>query len=134
PVENPHANGSAWFVSSVKEVSTADEEMKSLDNLDTKNVAVVNKTKFGSELSKTSFVKDSTATIGLVTHESNYIRYKTDNANDGLAVFSEMYYPKGWNVFIDDKPATHFQADFVLRAMYVPAGKHTIEFKFEPEV
>ncbi|RYJ42936.1 YfhO family protein [Flavobacterium beibuense] len=134
PVENPNANGSAWFVSSVKEVSTPDEEMKSLDNLDTKNVAVVNKTKFGKELSKTSFVKDSTATINLVTHESNYIRYKTDNANDGLAVFSEIYYPKGWNAFIDDKPATHFQADFVLRAMYVPAGKHTIEFKFEPQV
>ncbi|KOS08166.1 hypothetical protein AM493_01770 [Flavobacterium akiainvivens] len=134
PVTNPFANGPAWFVSSVKPVNTPDEEFKALDNLNSRDVAVVNKEKFGKDIAKTSFVKDSAATIKLESYEPNHLVYNTNNTNDGLAVFSEMYYPYGWNTYIDGKPATHFQADYVLRAMNVPAGKHKIEFKFEPQV
>ena len=62
------------------------------------------------------------------------LKYKSNNKNLGLAVFSEMYYAEGWNATIDGKAASHFRADYVLRAMKIPAGKHTIEFKFEPQV
>lgn len=134
PVENPFANGSGWFVSTVKRVNSADEEIKALDSLDTKNVAVVNVAKFPEAVSKSTFATDSTATIKLVKREPNYIKYKTNNTNDGLAVFSEIYYPEGWIATIDGKEQVHFQADYVLRAMQIPAGKHTVEFKFEPQV
>ncbi len=132
PVTNPFANGNAWFVSSVKTVASADEEMKSLTN-DLKNEAVVN-TKAFPEFKNKAFAKDSTASIKLEVSKSNYLKYKTQNAGNGLAVFSEIYYPKGWNAYLDGKLTNHFRADYVLRAMELPAGTHTVEFKFEPQV
>ena len=81
-----------------------------------------------------TFTADSTAVINLTAYEPNYLRYESDNANEGLAVFSEMYYGHGWNAYVDGKPAPHFETDYALRAMMVPAGKHVIEFKFEPQV
>jgi len=134
PLVNPYANGNAWFVNNVKTVASADDEMKSLDKIDSKNTAVVNTKEFPNLNLPQTLVKDSTATITLKSYNSNTLKYESDNANAGVAVFSEMYYKKGWNVFIDGKKADHFRADYVLRAMQVPAGKHTIEFKFEPEV
>lgn len=68
------------------------------------------------------------------SYEPNYIKYVSNNTNKGLAVFSEIYYPKGWNVTIDGKEAEHFKVDYTLRALEIPAGKHSIEFKFEPQV
>lgn len=133
PVINPDANGNAWFVKEVKFVNSADEEMKALDSLDTKNQAVFNQKEFKNPISKT-YEKDSTATIFLKAYEPNYIKYVSKNANKGLAVFSEIYYPKGWNVTIDGKSADHFRVDYTLRGLEIPAGKHTIEFKFEPQV
>jgi uncharacterized membrane protein YfhO len=62
------------------------------------------------------------------------LKYTSINTNEGLAVFSEMYYKNGWNAYIDGKKVDHFQADYVLRALPIPAGKHSIEFKFEPQV
>jgi hypothetical protein len=132
PVSNPAVNGNAWFVSQVKLVNSADEEMKALDSLDSKNVAVVNSKDF--EIKKTAFAKDSSATIILENYKPNYLKYVSNNSNEGLAVFSEMYYGKGWNAYIDGKSADHIRVDYVLRALNVPAGKHTIEFKFEPQV
>ncbi|RYD86405.1 MAG: hypothetical protein EOP54_30420, partial [Sphingobacteriales bacterium] len=134
PVTNPFANGPAWFVSSVKPVATPDEEFKSLEKLDSRNVAVINKTKFAEAVAKTAFTKDSTATIKLDSYEPNHLVYTSKNANEGLAVFSEMYYANGWNAYIDGKVTPHYQADYVLRALKVPAGTHKIEFKFEPQV
>ncbi len=134
PVQNPGANGNAWFVSKVKSVKSADEEMKALDSLNSKEVAIINGTEFKDAISRQSFDRDSTARITLQEHTSNYLKYTSNNASDGLAVFSEIYYPHGWNAYIDGKPVPHFRADYVLRAMVIPAGKHTIEFKFEPEV
>jgi hypothetical protein len=136
PTVNPDANGPAWFVSNIKQVTTSDEEMKALDKLDTKKTAVINWKKFGSQFKgdAKTFAVDSTATIQLEAYEPNYLKYVSNNRNAGLAVFSEVYYENGWKATIDGKPATILEADYVLRALQVPAGQHTIEFKFEPEV
>jgi len=133
PVINPFAYGNAWFVSDVKKVASADEEMKNLGTADLKNTAVVNQKEF-ADVKETAFVKDSTATIIAAVYKPNYIKYTSQNANKGLAVFSEIYYPKGWNVYVDGNPSTHFRTDYVLRGMLLPPGKHTVEFKFEPQV
>ncbi len=134
PTQNPMHNGNAWFVQNVKWVSNADEEMKALDSLPTKNVAVINKKEFGSILNKSVFLKDSLATISLEKYKSIDLKYSSNNTNDGLAIFSEMYYAEGWNAYIDGRKTPHVRADYVLRALPIPAGTHTIEFKFEPQV
>ncbi|WP_405381903.1 YfhO family protein [Maribacter sp. LLG6340-A2] len=133
PIENPNANGNAWFVQELLPVSNANEEIKALDSLDTKNRAVFNKTRF-STISPLSYEMDSTATISLSEYEPNHLIYTSKNKNDGVAVFSEMYYKNGWNAYIDGKAVDHFKVNYVLRALNVPAGNHTVEFKFEPEV
>jgi hypothetical protein len=132
PVQNPNANGNAWFVKKLKAVNSADEEMKSLDKLDTKNVAVVKHKDF--EFENKVFAKDSLASVTLDSYKPNHLKYTSNNENEGLAVFSEMYYENGWKATIDGKETKIFRVDYVLRAMVVPAGKHTIEFKFEPQV
>lgn len=132
PIANPEANGNAWFVNQIQLVSTADEEMKALDKLDSKKVAVINDKDF--EVKKTAFAKDSLASITLDSYQPNDLKYTSINSNDGLAVFSEMYYKNGWNVYVDGNKVEHLRANYVLRALPIPAGKHTIEFKFEPEV
>jgi hypothetical protein len=137
PVQNPNANGNAWFVKELKAVNSADEEMKSLDKLNTKNVAVFNDFDFGSKIKDGGLNRkfDKSGTIKLDIYKPNYIKYTSNNSSDGLAVFSEIYYEKGWNAYINDKQTDHFPVDYVLRAMIVPAGKHNkIEFKFEPQV
>ena len=132
PVSNPDVNGNAWFVSQVKLVNSADEEMKALDSLDSKNVAVVNSKDF--ELKNTAFAKDSSATITLENYKPNYLKYVSNNSKEGLAVFSEMYYGKGWNAYIDGKSADHIRVDYVLRGLIIPKGDHKVEFKFGPQV
>lgn len=133
PVTNPFANGPAWFVSKAKMVATPDEEIQSLKITDTETTAIINKKDIDTPTAST-YLADSTATIKVVTHKPNYLKYTTNNNNAGLAVFSETYYSNGWNAYVDGKAAPHFRADYVLRAMNVPAGTHTIEFKFEPQV
>lgn len=137
PTSNPDANGNAWFVKAIKYVPNTDAEMKALDSLDSKNVAVVNQYEFGSwrkDNSNNNFAKDSLATITLNSYKPNYLKYTSNNANDGLAVFSEIYYQKGWKATIDGKESSIYRVDYTLRGLGIPAGKHTIEFKFEPEV
>ena len=132
PVANPDVNGNSWFVSQVKLVNSPDEEMKALDSLDSKNVAIINQKEF--QIKNTAFFKDSLATITLAKYKPNYLRYTSENTKEGLALFSEMYYGKGWNAYIDGKSVAHMRADYVLRGLQIPAGKHNIEFKFEPQV
>ncbi len=136
PVANPEANGNAWFVESVRLVNKPDDVMKALNNLDTKKVAVFNVHDYESKFENARAKKqwDTTGTIKVVEYKPNYIKYQSDNGKDGLAVFSEMYYKNGWNAYVDGKLTDHFPVDYVLRAMEVPGGKHTIEFKFEPQV
>src|SRR5690606_2645179 len=80
------------------------------------------------------FKTDSTATIILTQYTPNHLTYISENTKPGMAVFSEMYYPNGWNAYIDGQLKEHFRVDYVLRGLEVPEGKHTIEFKFEPEI
>ncbi len=131
--ENPFANGNAWFVNEIKTVKNADAEMLSLANLETKNTAIVHE-EFESLLSQKTFVTDTTATIKLIEVKPNYVYYETENTTTGFAVFSEMYYAHGWNAYINEKPADHIRANYILRAMVVPEGYNKIEFKFEPQV
>lgn len=134
PTQNPNANGNAWFVSNIRSVVSADKEMSALDKIDTKNVAVVNQVEFPEFVKQTSFPKDSLAVINLVKYKSDDLIYASNNSNNGLALFSENYYKNGWNAYIDGKLTPHFRSNYVLRALQIPAGKHKIEFKFEPQV
>ena len=136
PAVNPDANGNAWFVGAVKLVNKPDDVMKALNTLDTKKVAVFNVHEHEGKFPNARLKKpwDTTGTIKVVEYKPNYIKYKSENSGDGLAVFSEMYYKNGWNAYIDGKLTDHFPVDYVLRAMEIPAGKHTIEFKFEPQI
>ncbi|MBF2708054.1 YfhO family protein [Flavobacterium soyangense] len=136
PVQNPNANGNAWFVEDLKLVNKPDDVMKALGHLDTKKVAVFNVHHFGSKLESVRLHEnwDTNGTIKLDIYKPNYLKYTSENSGKGLAVFSEIYYEKGWNAYIDGKKTDHFLVDYVLRAMEVPAGKHVIEFKFEPQV
>ncbi|UAB80773.1 YfhO family protein [Marixanthomonas sp. SCSIO 43207] len=130
---NPYANGNAWFVENVILADNANDELLLLDSLNTKKTAVI-AAKFKSELPTEKIARDSTATIDMVSHNPQHIVYETSAKSPQLAVFSEVYYPDGWNAYIDGKPATHYRANYVLRAMTVPEGIHKIEFKFEPKV
>jgi hypothetical protein len=132
PTVNKNANGNAWFVSKLIGVENDDAVMKSLDKLSTKEAAVYNKADF--KVAQSAFVKDSTATIELLSYQPNHLKYASNNQNKGFAVFSEMYYKNGWNAYIDGKLTDYMKVDFALRGMNIPAGKHQIEFKFEPEV
>ena len=133
PIENPNANGNAWFVRQLKTVASADAEIMALDSLDTGNVAVIN-TEIFEDLQQFVYQVDSTASISLVDYQPNHISYESYNSNEGFAVFSEMYYKNGWNAYLDGKAVDHFKVNYVLRGLQVPSGKHNIEFKFEPKV
>ena len=128
---NPAANGNAWFVEKINWVNSADEEMKVLSSLDTKNIAVMN---VKTNEYKGNIEKDSTASILLKTYRPNYLKYTSNNSKNGFGVFSEMYYQNGWKATIDGKEAQIYNVNYVLRGLSIPAGKHTIEFKFEPQV
>jgi hypothetical protein len=132
PIENTQTNGNAWFVKEVKFVNSADAEMKALDKLETKKVAVINSKDFNVGFKP--FVTDSTSTIKLTSYAPNKLKYSSNNTNNGYAVFSEMYYKNGWNAYIDGKFSNHERVNYALRGLPIPAGKHTIEFKFEPQV
>lgn len=132
PLRNPNALGSAWFVSEIKQVNNADEELAALKGLNPKKTAIVSKD-FAEQIAGFSPSFDSTASIKLLSYSPNEMKYESNSAKEGVAVFSEIYYEKGWEVSIDDKKVPHFRADWVLRGVKVPAGKHTITFKFAPE-
>lgn len=130
PYLNNDANGNAWFVKQLKNVENADQEIKILDSLDNKNVAVFSIT----DLKAKTFKVDSTASIKVETYKPNYIKYSSNNSNEGFAVFSEMYYANGWNAYIDGSEKPHYKVNYALRGLQIPKGNHTIEFKFEPKV
>ncbi|HEX5003433.1 MAG TPA: YfhO family protein [Bacteroidia bacterium] len=130
---NPGALGNAWYVDEVKMVPDADGEIAALTGLVPAHTAVVDK-RFESYLSGFHSTPDSLATIKLTEYLPNHLTYTTNTSTEQLAVFSEIYYDKGWNAYVDGKPAPHIRTDYVLRAMRIPAGKHMVEFKFEPKV
>lgn len=126
---NPGANGAAWFVDRVEIVADPDEEIAALDSLDTRRTAVVDK-RFAPMLEGVGPSADSTASIRLGEYRVNYLRYDYTAPEKGVAVFSEIYYPHGWTAYIDGQEAPYFRADYILRAMVLPAGEHIVEFRF----
>lgn len=126
----PTANGSAWFVETLNKVASPNEEILSFKTLDVKNEAV---TSDDNKL-RNSYAKDSLSSIQLTQKLPNHLIYETSNSGDGLAIFSEMHYPHGWTATIDGVEVPIHRANYILRALEVPAGKHTIEFKFDPQV
>ncbi len=132
PVNNKYAYGNAWFVKDYELVNTPDEELLGLKQIDPRESAVISK-EFESVIQDKGFNFDENATIQLTSYAPNKLEYKTSAANEQLAVFSEIYYPKGWNVYIDGNKTDLLRADYILRAVIVPAGEHTVTFEYKPE-
>ena len=130
-------NGNVWFVDKLKLVNSANEEIKALDSLNTKKEAVIRIDELTSSYNSdyiTVFEKDSISNISLSKYDVTTLTYQTKTEKDQFAVFSEIYYKDGWNAYLDGELATHLRVNYVLRGMFVPAGNHTIEFRFEPKV
>ena len=130
---NPNANGNAWLVSKVKFVNTPNEEIEAVGEIDNKKIAVVlseDKEYFKDK----NLQSDSTARIELIHYQADELEFKTESKTSQLAVFSEIYYPKGWKFYLDGKEVSYIKANYLLRAIVVPAGKHEIKMVFEPEV
>jgi hypothetical protein len=127
-IPNPEANGAVWFVTSAKAVETANDELAAIKTINTKKVAVVN-----SKFKIQNFDYDSLSEIKLIESEPARLKYESKSNTNGLAVFSEIYYPKGWIASIDGKEVPILRVNYVLRALEIPAGKHTIQFVFQPK-
>lgn len=128
-IRNPAALGNAWFVQRIEQANSPNEELQKTCDIDTRTTAVIDVSKFKAP----SFVYDSAATIRLLEQTPNVLKYEAQTGQAGLAVFSEIYYPEGWVATIDGQPADIIRANYVLRALAIPAGKHTVEFRFEPK-
>lgn len=131
PLQNRYALGNAWFVNEIKMVKNADEELKTVGEINPATAVVVDE-RYKALLDGFTPKANATTTIKLTDYKANNLKYESNTSSEQLAVFSEISY-KDWVAYIDGKPATYFTADWVLRAMRVPAGKHVIEFKFEPK-
>ncbi len=132
PIENPQANGNAWFIKHIKTVANADSEIVGLYNVNTKREAIIQQKNKALATVGDSYSNDGKIT--LQSYKPNDLVYETEAKDKGFAVFSEIYYPKGWNAYIDGKLTPHTCVDYVLRGMEIPAGKHQVEFKFEPAI
>lgn len=132
-MRNPFAYGNAWFVNNVQYVDNANQEIDALHDILPTETAVVDKRFKDALKGMTDAHKDSLSAIRLTSYAPNRLTYETENSGDGIAVFSEIYYPDGWQVTIDGQKAELGRADYILRTLYVPAGKHTIEMRFDPQ-
>ncbi|MDC1355412.1 YfhO family protein [Flavobacteriaceae bacterium] len=128
--ENENTNGNAWFIDAIETFESANDEILALDSINTKLTATAN----SKALNARRFANDSSASIQLVDYKLNHLVYKTTNAEDGFAVFSEVYYEKGWQAKIDGIEVKHFNVNYVLRGLEIPKGEHTVEFIFNPSV
>jgi hypothetical protein len=128
---NPYALGNAWFVRSYRIVNNADEEIQALSDFDPANEAIID-IRYNQYLEGFTPLYDSTAQISLINYSPDQLLYKYQSATNQLVLFSEIFYDKGWSAYVDNELKPHFRADYVLRAMVLPAGQHTVEFKFEP--
>ncbi|WP_205500567.1 YfhO family protein [Rufibacter psychrotolerans] len=122
--------GNAWYVDEVRAVNSPDEELAALKGIDAKHEAIVDVSKFPNV--KPQRYTTTGSIIKLVEYQPNYLKYTAVVAQPGVAVFSEIYYADGWQAYLNGKPVDHFRANYILRAMHLPAGNHVVEFKFEP--
>jgi hypothetical protein len=129
---NPNAFGPCWLVKAIHYVKDGNEEMKALDSINVKDTVIIQR-KFENVI-KFMPVPDSTASINLIENLNDKISYKFSAKSNQFAIFSEVYYDKGWNAYLDGNPTNYCRVDYILRGMPVPAGEHTIEFRFEPKV
>jgi hypothetical protein len=132
PLTNPDALGNCWFVSSVIAADNPDQELEMVSQIDPATEAVAD-IKFKEEIDKAVQITDSMAVIDLVSYEPNELIYSSSSETAQTAVFSEIYYPAGWNAYIDGEPHTHFRVNYLLRALNIPPGDHEIVFRFEPQ-
>ncbi len=130
---NDKANGNAWFIQNLKQVTSANAEMISLDSIQSKSEAVIDVSEIETEL-PSSYEVESTATIQLVKNNLTELTYVSKSNTDQFAVFSEIFYADGWNAYLNGKLVPHYRVNYVLRGMPVPLGDNQIEFKFEPKV
>ncbi|HBX51950.1 MAG: hypothetical protein A2275_00405 [Bacteroidetes bacterium RIFOXYA12_FULL_35_11] len=129
---NPEALGNAWFVKQFRLVANADSEILALDKFKAAEEAIIDK-RFENEVKNLTINTDTNAFIKLTSYHPMKLSYEAKATSDQLAVFSEIYYDKGWNAYLDGKLVPHIRANYILRAMKIPAGDHKIEFKFEPK-
>ncbi len=130
---NPLSNGNAWFVSDIKFVNSPNEEIDQIGKVVTKRTAVVSNDD-KAYFSGKPLAQDSTATIQLTKYVADELEFKTNSKTPQLAVISEIYYPKGWKMFVDNVEVPYIKANYLLRAVHIPAGQHQIKMIFEPQV
>jgi uncharacterized membrane protein YfhO len=126
------AAGHAWFVPKVTYVKDADQEMAAISSFDPKSEAFVNN-EFKSLIDEKKLGLPTNASIKLTSYRPDHLVYEYTAPNDVLAVFSEIWYNKGWNMYVDGELKPHFRANYILRAAQLPGGNHKVEFKFEPK-
>ncbi|SEM31358.1 membrane protein YfhO [Aquimarina amphilecti] len=131
--ENPSVNGPAWFINDLKFVDGYKSEFEALNTINTKNTAVI-RNDFKEELKNYKPSRDSISTISISKTEPDHLAYNSYTEKPGFLVFSETYYKDGWKAYIDGNLENIYPVNYMLRGLKVPAGKHTIEFKFEPQV
>ena len=124
---NDDISGSAWFVKENINVTNDNDEILSLDSLNFKNLSV-------SQDFESKKYTNTNYKVDLIEKKSNYLKYEVESDDFGLIIFSEIYYPHGWNSYVNGKKVSHFRFNYILRGLEVPNGKYDIEFKFEPEV
>ncbi len=126
------AAGNAWIVDRVSYVKNAEEEMNAIDSFNPKEVAIIGE-EYKSLINLDKLGTSENASIELVDYRPDHLTYTYSAPKDVLAVFSEIWYDKGWNAYVDGKQIPYFRADYLLRAAQLPGGNHTVEFKFEPK-
>jgi hypothetical protein len=131
-LQNSHALGNSWFVNGYRIVQDANEEVSAINTIDPGKTALIDK-RYESDLNGLKIEPDSSARISLSEYKPNYLKYQSSARSNQLAVFSEIYYDKGWNAYVDGQLNPYFRTDYTLRGMLIPAGVHTIEFRFEPK-
>ena len=142
-IPNPRACGNAWFVNNIKWAGSAEEEINGLNaqnlgdtsklpgSFEPRETAVI-RNSFKIQLAGLTPGRDSSATIKLTSYGLNDLAFRSSNSKEGLAVFSDIFYDKGWRAYVDGKETPVVRANYVLRAIRVPAGEHTIDFHFRP--
>ena len=129
--QNPATMGNAWFINEINTVANADAEIASLNGFNPANTAIVD-VRFSEQM--IDGLDNVGTSITLTEYKPNYLKYNSTSLKNGIAIFSEIYYDKGWNAYVDGELKPHFRANYVLRGMQIPAGNHVVEFKFEPAV
>ena len=136
PLINMNTYGNAWFVNRFDVVENADQEIGHLKSVDPAKTAIINKNlfpEFVNSLPKEQTYSDDKSVITLSEYKPNYLKYNVSASQERVAVFSEVYYPKGWTAYIDGNETSHVCADYILRAVKIPQGEHVVEFRFAPK-